>query len=350
MRQTAALLSLVIPAVWCCALVAALEPEGASCVMPRDDLLIESDVRLCPSDEPYLIEDRGEPGVLIVRGTGFEVDATGVTIRGNGQGTGVMLAGPLSDVELRGLALEEFTIGISGGSAQDLRLRQIRIENVAEMYVDIGGGPGAINRRILIEDLVVRQTRTSGIACRACFDSVIRRVDSRSDVVDSMESNLILYGGGGNLVEHNTIVTRNEDGCNAIWLVASNYNVIQHNTLDLGAKSGSHIQGSSHNVFTGNVIRTADKLQELAGIEPLRYAIEEPTLIRVGESERIEVLRIEKGSPALSRSNLVFGNEFHLGVLRDNGSGTLLCFKGVGNNYLDGASYRGPNLYGGSCP
>jgi len=58
-----------------------------TCYVPRDDLRIESDVRLCPGE--YALSDSGEEGVVIVSGSHITLDCDGAVLIGPGVGVGI---------------------------------------------------------------------------------------------------------------------------------------------------------------------------------------------------------------------------------------------------------------------
>ncbi|MDP8254661.1 MAG: NosD domain-containing protein [Candidatus Alcyoniella australis] len=262
--------------------------------------------------------------MIIIAASGVTLIGEGVTLQGNGRGVAIKLAGRLHDVTVGGFTILDYYNSVECyGHFSDILLHQMTIKGSRNMHLQVTPSQdGLENHRIVIEDIVAKNSFNTGIACRSCFDSVVRRISSSNENADVMESNLMLFGGARNLIEINSVYTRNESGCNAIWISKSDNNIIQNNEMNLGNKDGSHFYGSSHNIFRGNRI-----------------------VLNKNSQNSVEIL------DAKSSGNEFYGNELHVGMFKDRSDvGSIFCVGGVGNEYLDGAYYGGPDPHHGTCP
>jgi hypothetical protein len=83
------------------------------CTVPRNDLKIRSDTRLCA--DTYQLQDQGPPGVLQVTGNGVLVDCRGAVLQGSARstsraGVGILVTG--SGVVLRNCHVTGYATGI----------------------------------------------------------------------------------------------------------------------------------------------------------------------------------------------------------------------------------------------
>ena len=82
---------------------------SGGCVIPTDDLYINSDTTLCPG--VYNIPDAGTPGVILINADGVVLDCTGVTINGKGSGRGIYNLG-FKNVVVTNCEISNYQYGI----------------------------------------------------------------------------------------------------------------------------------------------------------------------------------------------------------------------------------------------
>jgi len=325
-------------------------PPPGDCVVPTDGMWILEDTVLCPSDEPYELEG-SESGALFIASSDVTLTAYGVTLQGVGTGVGVSLyTDGLSDVEIAGLTLVNYDRGVAGyGSFTNITLRELTIADSGDAHVFIGppGKAAGVCRNIRFLDLAVRDSYNTGVVCAECTESLMRGITSTNEREGVIESNLVLLGGSSNTIEDNTITTRNSAGCNAIWLSGVSETLVQNNHVDVGYKDGSHQHGSSWNVFAGNEFRVGFSAAYNVRVLDLDTGADKADRCHVYPKGYVPPTTKEI---IPSTDNTYYGNSFATGLFKDESDRGTFCVDGSGNDYIDGASYQGPDENGGTCP
>ncbi len=291
-----------------------------NCIRPYVGLVVTKDTVICPGEYEL---DSGDAAVITVAGSHLTLVGDGVTLIGTaaGHGSAITLApGTVSNVVIRGFTLSNYYYGVYAlGDYHDVRFTAMVIDRPVYGPFDVGAFRGS-DCRFFLDDIIVIDSRTTGIMLRECKDCELCNITSVNTTLDVMESNIILAGGENNTIEDCYLLSANESGCNAIWLSDSRFNVIQNNILDLDFKDGSHLNGrATGNEFRNNtfVLRSAQKAFFI---------------------------------PADCPGNRIYGNTFIGGLLDDRAPDTVFCVDGAGNSYEDDASYQGASPTGGTCP
>jgi hypothetical protein len=284
-------------------------------------MLVTSDTVICPGAYHF----SGTNFVIGIASSGITLSGTDVELIDDG-GTliGINMSGNFSDVVIEGFQLIDFFIAVAAvGSLQDIEIRQLYVEGAVYSPIIVASGDvsSGVCERIDIHDNTIHDSLAGGVTLGFCTDSIMADNLSTEDLVGSINSNFILSGGAGNIVSGNSVLSRNTAGCNAIWLDNSNGNLIEGNLIDTDFKDASHINGtSSNNIFADNTVHLAESWQYSFWVS------------------------------ADADGNAFHGNEQHNGILYDMSDSSVLCVDSVGNDYLDGALYSGPDPNGGTCP
>jgi len=330
------------------------DDDYTDCVVPYDDMEIYEDTRLCPDDTPYAIDDLHEDGVIRIAGSNITVKGKGVTIDGDGKGIGIFLLNQnLDNVQIKGIHLSNFYRGIHGvGPFAGLTISGITVSDSRDMHINIESSPDSKseNTNIVLDSITASGSYNTGIACGGCFDSTMRNITSTNNRNAVIESNLILFGGGQNIIEDNLIQTSNSLGCNSIWIFESDENIIQNNTIENGYKDGSHMHGSSDNIFKNNTFTMLKSSQYLvwpADSQKFNDNEKQRLIARYGA---LKHLNPEK-SKRQCMNNQFYANEFNNGIFYDfDAVNSQFCVDGQGNDYLNGAIYQGTDSNNGTCP
>lgn len=326
------------------------DDDTTNCVAPYQDMDIFTDTVICPREDPYNYSlDEGQP-IFIITGNNLILSGYGATVSDTGDGYGIIFLDPEAhDVKIRGLTLKGFKTGIfSYAGASDIVIRDVTIEDSVNMHIMFDSNDDRVgNHRITIRGVTAINSHNTGIGCADCYDSVMKDITSTNNLVGVIESNLILFGGSGNLIENNTIYTRNSSGCNAIWLTGSDDNIVQGNSLDLGYKDGSHMHSSSDNIYRNNTFHVSNSWQYTIW---LGESTDDTDADLAGLPETLRE-KAEKYKGVPSSGNSFYGNDFYTGILMDDeGVNSIFCVDNVGNDYFDTATYSGPDTNEGTCP
>ncbi len=292
-----------------------------ACLVPTVGMVINTDAVICPGT--YQL-DAGNGPAITIDASDIQIVGDGVVLEGDAVAYGSafdLSQNGLQNVTVSGFTIKNFYYGFFGwGSFTNIQFLDLDIEEPAGEPLDIGALDGGVCRQVILDRITVVDSRTTGITLRDCTQSAIRHVTYSNETVNVIESNFILGGGSDNVIEDNSVYTRNEAGCNAVWLDGSNNNLIQNNLFDLGYKDGSHLaDGSSDNVYYHNTFIMRNN-------QYLFYI------------------------PADCQRNEIYGNRFVGGHVEDEAPNTIFCVDGVGNSYENGANYGGPDPNGGMCP
>jgi PKD repeat protein len=85
--------------------------EEILCVVPYDDMMIDSDTKLCHGN--YTINDQGSAGVIIINTDNVELDCNGAILNGDGTGVGIMFNNGVSHAKLHNCIVLNYHEGIS---------------------------------------------------------------------------------------------------------------------------------------------------------------------------------------------------------------------------------------------
>ena len=281
------------------------------CVEPIHGYEVYEDTRFCPGG--YFID--GDGPAIVIKTDNVSIWGEGVTLTYSGKGTSTGISTEESRIGLsiHGFRIERFSRGVHL-SGEGIKVEGTEIDHPGNTPLYATGS------RIEITGITASDSETTGVTLQNCTDCSVTYSLLTNEIEGVIESNVIIDGGGDNIIEGNTIHTRNESGCNAVWLIDTSGNEIRNNTFDLGFKDGSHFQGEVHdNLFVGN-----------------EY------YMRLGQYIVWTI--------AESSNNQFYDNVFHDGVFLDESESSLFCVDGTGNEYLDGAVYRGDDENEGTCP
>jgi len=84
--------------------------EEILCVVPYDDMMIDSDTKLCHGN--YTINDQGSAGVIIINTDNVELDCNGAILNGDGTGVGIMFNNGISHAKLHNCIVLNYHEGI----------------------------------------------------------------------------------------------------------------------------------------------------------------------------------------------------------------------------------------------
>jgi parallel beta-helix repeat protein len=187
-----------------------------SCVIPTDDLYINSDTTLCPGF--YNIPDSGADGVIIINASNIVLGCNGATLNGDGSGFGIYNPG-FDNVTIKNGNVLNYEIGIH-----------------------LSGSDSSI-----ISNNTVSQSSTQGISIESShycnvYDNCVSFSGDRG----------IVFGGGGNNAVYNNIVYNNS-AYGAIEAISSDNNEIYNNTAYFN-QWGIATNHGSNNLICDNTI------------------------------------------------------------------------------------------------
>ena len=291
------------------------DDDTVDCIEPYPGMTLQTGdaVLLCPGT--YEIPAGATPAITVA-GDHVTLSAEGVTLVGDGTdfSDGLRIDDAV-DLLVEGLALTNYGYGVDG-SGDTITLRGLTITDSRQNHVQLGG------QGVVIENGSFHDSYNTGVVLQDCTSCTIHNCHSENTRANVIESNFAIIDGGYNTIEGCSVYTRNELGCNAYWISGSD-NIIRDNQSDTGYKDASHLfDGASRNLFVGNTFHLAQSWQFSVVIPPTAL------------------------------NNEFYGNTFYVGILDDQAPNSDFCDEtnDLGNTYLDGAIYQGPDVNGGTCP
>jgi len=153
-----------------------------------------------------------------------------------------------------------------------------------------------------------------------------------------------LSSSSNNIITGNTIATTGNN--TGIYLDLSSNNIFTSNTISTTSNytAGISLSSSSNNTFTANTIITSGSKSNGASLSGSNSNILAGNTITTNVSDANGAFIYSN-----SNSNQIWNNTFDKGSVIDQGTGNVYCVDGIGNEYINGAYYSGPDPNCGSC-
>ncbi|MDP8255872.1 MAG: right-handed parallel beta-helix repeat-containing protein [Candidatus Alcyoniella australis] len=289
-----------------------------TCVKPTPGMKITETTVFCPGE--YDLSNTDEPGIVI-ESNNIGLYCDGTILRGRKDQAGIMLNG--KNDFITGCVLHEFQTGIIGGG-NGCKISEVKIYNPERRFIDLEGRDHPVEKAAICNSTFINEIGSGyGVDCLNCVDVTISE-NRYENQFPSVESPIAIMNSQKVLIRNNKIVSRGGAACNGIWLSETSHSIVEGNHVEMYGGEGSHIYKGENNWVTNNTYIT-----------------------HYDGSPQTQPDVIELGSEG--SENVLVGNYFYYGRVSDEGSENVYCVDGVGNSYLAGATYHGPDPGQGTC-
>ncbi|MEA1908554.1 MAG: right-handed parallel beta-helix repeat-containing protein, partial [Euryarchaeota archaeon] len=218
--------------------------SAGGCVIPTDDLYINSDTTLCPGF--YDIPDVGADGVIIINADGVVLDCNGATINGTGSGYGICNYG-FDNVTVKNGNVMNYRIGIQMRTYADYNTiinNNLSLNTIAGIELFAAG-----------HNMIANNAASSNdgwgiyLELHADNNTVVNNT-ANSNKVDGIRME---DSSCGNMVRYNLV---NSNAANGIHIESSsNCNELIRNVASSNEQNGIHLRDrASNNTLTNNSI------------------------------------------------------------------------------------------------